>query len=646
MNWPTASCAVSMIGLFCIHPGWAQSSLPPNQSSIPVYEDQLIDRGSLTPLESESENQSYNFDGWPRGLRLEAYTSHFDQGGTTTHENGLAFDAHIDTPAYGALSLSGTLRNPLNNSLVSASQRGMPFDNGWQANNGVGMLNTLGIDLSRNQYRFYLPTFPVAGAVSEWLHYDKVQLQASVGEPGLYNGLRIAGFERLGGQIMSAGAQGKMAANWQAGIQLIDANNVQANTDSANPNGATSARAWYAATAWQGLNSRIQTNVLGSETGNGQNPIAIWMDGATRQGRYRHNYGLFRLEPDLFWGYTPIASDIEGGYYRLNYQSQQWQWDAGLDGVESISGRGTNGLFATGNVRYQRDRTLGVGMGGAVRDADNRGWSAFIFTDKQSKLGTTRVELDVVTEQGAHHGTQIILDQAWPMRVGSTLSTSISQSKETDSGRATNRTSFAVSGASDLFNDLSIDGNVRLTRAYSGVSSTGVSANLGLNWRISSRWSCAATYYENRATDQGFLTIDPLIPVTQSTAVEKNKALFFVLRYQGQAGTALVPLGGAPGSGAGSIVGYLFLDGNDDGRRDAREEGAANVTVLLDGRFATRTDATGRFEFSLVAGGKHALTVIPDNLPLPWAVANDGKLEVLVRTRETTILNLAASRLK
>jgi hypothetical protein len=105
----------------------------------------------------------------------------------------------------------------------------------------------------------------------------------------------------------------------------------------------------------------------------------------------------------------------------------------------------------------------------------------------------------------------------------------------------------------------------------------------------------------------------------------------------------LAPLGGAPGSGAGNIVGYLYFDTNDNDRRDANETGAANVTILLDGRFSTRTDNEGKFEFPLVAVGTHAIRVIPDNLPLPYFVAGDDKRQVVVRTRESAMVEIAAT---
>ncbi|MGZ5113370.1 MAG: hypothetical protein ACXWHC_14030 [Usitatibacter sp.] len=164
-------------------------------------------------------------------------------------------------------------------------------------------------------------------------------------------------------------------------------------------------------------------------------------------------------------------------------------------------------------------------------------------------------------------------------------------------------------------------------------------------WRISPRWSILATYYDNRSETQNFLSIAPLVPLDTLPVVAKDRAIFLTVRYEDRAGTPVAPLGGAPGSGAGIIAGHIFYDANDDGRRAANEAGAANVTVLLDGKFSTRTDADGRFEFPLVASGTHSIAVVPDNLALPYAVS-DARREVAVRTRETTTIEIPATRLK
>ena len=80
--------------------------------------------------------------------------------------------------------------------------------------------------------------------------------------------------------------------------------------------------------------------------------------------------------------------------------------------------------------------------------------------------------------------------------------------------------------------------------------------------------------------------------------------------------------------------------------RDASELGAPNVTVLLDGRYATRTESQGRYEFPLVSSGPHVVGVVPDNLPLPWVAGGNAQRVVTVRTRETATLDVEITRIK
>ncbi|MCM2355351.1 MAG: carboxypeptidase-like regulatory domain-containing protein, partial [Arenimonas sp.] len=104
-------------------------------------------------------------------------------------------------------------------------------------------------------------------------------------------------------------------------------------------------------------------------------------------------------------------------------------------------------------------------------------------------------------------------------------------------------------------------------------------------------------------------------------------------------------LGGAPGSAFGSIAGSVYLDENGDGERAASELPASNVTVLLDGRYSVRTDSQGNFEFPRVAVGAHTIEVVPDNLPLPWFLDEQGdRRAVEVQVREAARVDIGARR--
>ena len=94
-------------------------------------------------------------------------------------------------------------------------------------------------------------------------------------------------------------------------------------------------------------------------------------------------------------------------------------------------------------------------------------------------------------------------------------------------------------------------------------------------------------------------------------------------------------MGGTPTTGGGSIQGVVFLDANRTGAQEAGETGAAGVTVYLDGRYAVRTDAQGRFEFPFVAPGTRVLRVLNETLPLPWEAGDQQETRVEVVVRET-----------
>ncbi|HET9576738.1 MAG TPA: hypothetical protein VFP44_02865 [Usitatibacter sp.] len=631
---------IALAGLLVFPASRAQADEPP------AYEDKLIEGGNLAP-ETSGETAVYDPQGLPRSWRLDGFASRIESGDTRRYENGMLLSARIDTPAYGAISVDATVRSGRDSGVFTLWQRGMPFDNGWIANNALGTVNSPAIDLTRSQYRFFLPTFPLQGLTTEWLQLGRLQVNAALGEPGTYNGVRLAGFSRLGGTLASAGFQWNPDPRFRAGVQVVDARDVENGLDAASASATTSARAWYGAVGMNQPDDRLQLNALDSQAGSRRHNLGLWLDGESTRGRFRHNYGAFRFDPDLTWGYSPINRDLQGAYYRLNYASQQWTWSAGADSVGSVTGQGFDGLFLTGSVRYQVDRSLGVGGGGAARRSSLDGASAYLFMDKLTALGTTRVQLDAATAQGGQHSGQVSVDQSWPTRVGLRLSTTLSAGEDRTVERRTRRIGLAAFGGYDITNNLTVDGTLRWNIERDDGHHVGRFANVGLVWRISPRWSLVGTYYDNRVEiPQVFPGIAPLIPVEAVPIVPRDRAIFLTVRYEDHAGTAMAPLGGRPGAGAGTLVGYLFYDANDDGRRGANESGAANVTVVLDGRFAVRTDSEGRFEFPPVASGPHTLAVIPDNLALPYAVSEEGRREVVIRTRETTTIEIAAQRLK
>lgn len=624
------------------------------------YVDQTINDDSLTPaiLFGDSEDIHYDPTGLPHYLRIDAVSSVSKRSGTSdSQENGFSITSQFETQNYGAYSINGVFRNEPTGKAGVILQRRLPFDGGWYANNGIGSLYTPSIDLARNQTRFYIPTFPIFGVSSEWLRKEDLQLQFATGTPGIFDGLQLNGFSQLGGSVTMGGAQWNLSPQLQVGAQLVSTHNVSTSSGASSAfnqffglspstdEPKISGQSFYGTAAWQNEDTRIQGNLLQSQSDVNSNATGLWFDAKKRIGRISHSAGLFRLEPELIWGYTPISNDVEGVYYRANYNSRQWLLDGGVDAVKSISGKGSNGILLTGSVRYQMNHALGMGGSATYRNSENDAESGYVFADMLNRYGTGRAQLDFSAENNDQL-SRLTLSQNWQLPASSRLNTSVYTEVDNNDDQRIHHIGASLNGGSDLFNNISWNGNLSYDKSSGSGSTQTVSANLDLTARINAHWSLVASYLESRNKTSSPFIIQPLIPVQSNTEVSTGSAFFVTIRYETRGGTSSAPLGGASGSAAGSISGYLYLDANDNNNPDANEEPAQNITILLDGKFSTRTNALGRFEFPLVATGNHTITVVADNLPLPWLISEAGNQTVTVNTRETIYINIPASRLK
>jgi hypothetical protein len=342
---------------------------------------------------------------------------------------------------------------------------------------------------------------------------------------------------------------------------------------------------------------------------------------------------------------------MEGGYYRFGYQGRRWMTDVGIDEVHSVSGLGSDITFLTGDAHYQLSRDWGVGSIANVSRSDGgTAWSLEGYVDHPNVWGAGRAQADFARNQMGQD-VRLTLNQAWATPTGIRLSTSTSVERisgATANGGQQDSTVLGLNvvGGGQFTAKFGIEGNVNWTGAVQGRAAPGVSADVSLTYHLSHAWEILATYYDSRTGSWTPLTVvSPLSPpVVAVLPATQERGVFLTLRYKRAAGLHFAPLGGAPGSGSGEIAGVVFLDANNNGQLDAGEAGAPNVTVMLDGRFSVQTDAAGRFDFSAVATGRHVITVIADNLPLPWILLNGGRAEVQVATRDRTNIAIAAQR--
>jgi hypothetical protein len=191
--------------------------------------------------------------------------------------------------------------------------------------------------------------------------------------------------------------------------------------------------------------------------------------------------------------------------------------------------------------------------------------------------------------------------------------------------------------------DWLLTGTLRYTARDSNLyTSRGLSGTITSEKQLTQSWRLGAALSLNQAVVRL-----PGAGVTEPIVVRGNdRSVSVYLRWDGSAGTTPQAIGAreAGSAGTGSIGGIVFLDADQDGRQSLNETGAGGVEVILDGRFRVVTDRRGRFDFPLVATGRHQLTLTPETVPLPWGVARSQDVRVEVPLRGEAFIRIPVVR--
>ena len=658
----------------------AESAAAPEaqaQAEAAPYQDRIIE--GLPPAVDESLNaEPYDRSGWPRFVRLETRvgTQPFDTDRTT--QTSLALYGLIDTPNHGAISADGTLTPRSRSGTLTLRQRGLPLEGGWIANHEAGVISAPATDISRRPGRVFLPTATVLGASGEWRQTAQgLTFLAGSGQPGQLQSLPASGFNGLGGRRHSLGVQWRPDAQasdalsrqlpgWTFALQHETASDLTGLATSTNAAGSSQseivqANATLLAARHETGDTRIQANAItGSASlpsGASSSTVApstqgLWVDGEWDEGPRTHGLSLYRLEPGLSWAGQTMPNDLQGLTVNTAWRTRQWSAEGSIDWLRSVSGDRAAGAYASASARWRLGRGNAIGVGASVRRFDGNAWSSYGDWRFENGWGTSGLRLELVGGDSDQTASQrLTYDQDWTVAQGWTFSTSfgVGQDRDTLDSGATERDRF-WSAAASVNAPLSSRANLRGTASteQSQLGDRRHALNLGANWRIDPRWTLEASF--NRSLGQTTSTtadsLDPLAPIdtTSTTSTDADRSYYLVLRYEMEAGSRSVPLGGRPFEGGGFIEGVVFYDTNRSGTQEASEAGVPNATVFLDNRYGVRTDAQGRFSFPLVATGPRTVTLRNETLPLPWGVVNEGQTRVDVRLRETTRLSFPVQR--
>lgn len=640
------------------------------------YVDKVLDDGPQPALVMSHELGRSS--GWPRGWRVE-YNIASDTGGTRSTTQGIAFSGFLDTPAHGALSVSAALnkseqgnglsrQDGTSTGLWRVDQIGLPLDGGWMASHSAGALATLNTPLARGFGRIGLPSSPLQGLTAEYRQGGLASVNTSIGRPGLYSGLGVNGFDPARGRLLSVGGQQALAGlpGASVAVQAFDASGI---ADNANPEADQHVRGLWSGWRWEGVapwasrvgggtmpvwqrdgGLQLQANLIASRANGDPTPgrqpdetaKGAWIDAQWRGEWLQQAAGAFYLQPNLRWGSYNMASDLRGAYWRGDLGTRRWQLSGSAEMTDSVSGLNGANLFMNFSSRYRVD-TRNTALGSlSIRRISDTGESAQLGWEHASELGQTRWIMDLLRAT-ARRSYRIGADHSFLLSSESSLTLSAALERIRDHDLETTAVSWGVIGTARPWSAVTVEANLR---GVQGSGTRQLIGSMGLAWAIDPGWSLSAQFSSTHGEDpQAFALVSSL---TQAASlpmpVLSARRVQLTLRYEDRAGTVSAPLGGTPGAGAGAIKGTVFFDADNNGRREASESGAPNVTIVLDRRYVTRTDAQGNYEFPWVVAGKHVLQIQSDNVPLPWNPVDREPVATSVLVRSSTTADFALQR--
>lgn len=688
-----AIAALSLSLSLCLHgAALAQSAgMPTDSVDKPAaaltkqpYIDKLIE-GLQPESEPKSDEDNFNSAGYSRSWHAD-YSLLSDKVISRRTYQALSLGGFVDTPDYGALSLSANLSRQQTSSqsdayqLSSSSwridQRGMPLGSGWRANYSAGDINSGLTALARGTGRISLPSSPIHGISGQWYRGADLEIQAATGKTGLFSGLGLTSFNSSSGQLSTLGAQIKLptqplSGQSHAALQLIEGQHL-VDSDGARMD----TRAIWLAQSWEGKapwaaelrpgsaapaerlgGLRLQGNLLQSSTStsststsSNDNPraLGLWADANWRSERWRNSAGGFRFEPNLRWGSMPLANDIQGLYWQADSSTRQWQYGFSSELSDRISSSSAESdgrsAFLNLNGRYRIDSRSSVGANLNLRALNGAAQGLALNWDRSNSWGQTQLRADL-THAGDLNSTRLGIDHSWATTAPARLNTTLAW--ETLSGGASSGKSliWGMQASLPSTSQWSIDAALRGERRSN--SSEALNADLGLRWQFTGGWSLSLRYTESRGRQLqqqqvlSALTAASLPAASQQVAM---RSLQLLLRYEDRAGKTYAPLGGAPGSAAGSLSGVVFFDADANDKREASEGGVPNITVILDRRYVTRTDSQGRYEFPALVEGQHLVEISSDNLPLPWSPLQRSAVQVNIHVRQASVQDFAVQR--
>jgi hypothetical protein len=654
-----------------------------------AYVDKVMDPSTLptmTDVDAAAAVDQTGFRRFASETRFGTGSSDTGLGLRRASEFGQRVEYHRETLNYGEFVGQMDFRRsngarelgigPLGFATERSSERitvrdiGFPVTARVLADTTVGDMSTEVTDGLSRAYRLSLGTSTVRGIATRVFDND-FDLRAGAGTRGNLAGGPFPGFERTQGTVAWAGYTRRLRDGAYVGLQVDRATAIPGSTLFTNPfSAADDVTSMAASVGYGGERSGERTSRVrliyvgsrGSSAGGAPNAAqGLFVEGGARLGAYRHEMGAYSAGPNLRFGDYTLASDNRGAYWRVDTGGLRLVWGGGIDVEEDNPGRERGRLSSqrtslSGNAQYRLNRSDSLGMnaqvnltryargaslaavGDGTRSLNASGYYQTRFADwgrTRFRLTVHRNEVLVANDLPAS-GEEAEWEQDWIRGRFETMRpefvTTLGLARDRSNGIAETRPTAGVNFRAWTGGDWSISGNLRYTSRTSNLStSRGLSGTLNTEKRLAGGWRVGASLSLNQA----IVNVNATAFGAPQVARSNDKAAYVYLRWEGAGGSTARGVGvrHTGSSGAGSVDGFVFFDGNRDGERQSGEDGVPNVEVLLDGRYRALTDRNGHFEFPLVATGAHRLTLTLETVPLPWGAPAEKSVSVDVPLR-------------
>ena len=630
--------------------GAAPEPLPSEPIPV-VYVDQYLFDDASPAATDDGGNRAGPEPFGRRYLELEAgyYTAGDDLLGDDL-EQGIGFRFGRETLNWGTIDLEASLADIESNYLSRETQgsvgtltlrhSSMPVSDTGQLFTTLGDQRAPSSSLLQSSYRMRLPTSMLRGLSTE-SRSNGTSLRFSSGKTGENLGIRIPRFEATGGRLTGIGLEHEIGEQFVFGAEMTDLSD----DDDIRDHRSVLVGAGFAPT---GSPQEHSARLMRDDDGN----LALWSDSRHRLGNATNlRYGIFHFAPEIVWADLPILSDQQGLYLQADAGNARFNLSGGYDFLDygldaaATSSFEKHSVYFNGSLQIRRSIVLGLNSGFA--DVTYSGLFGDqqtitrlnLFTSIRRDIGGLRIDVffdelasPIETNRRERQGAAASID--WNMRERVRLTTELRTERNLDLRGETRQSELSTLVRYDLFDSVSFGLQASFYRTvgnfYDEASGTGLNADA--SWSMLPHWTGTASIYRNAAdiVRNDFLSG----PVASAAGTDY---FWLSVRYRQTAGQPFAQVGRrADGTaGSGILTGQVFFDENRDGIRQPSEEAAVGVTVLLDGRYETRTDPSGFYTFLPVPTGDHEVIVLVEELPLPWGLDDDTPRRARVSYRAT-----------